>query len=51
MFDECLKYGIEPVITLSHFEMPLHLVQEYGGWRSRKLIDFFVKFAVTCFER
>ena len=51
MFDECLKYGIEPVITLSHFEMPLHLVQEYGGWRNRKLIDFFVKFAVTCFER
>ena len=51
MFDECLKYGIEPVITLSHFEMPLYLVQEYGGWRNRKLIDFFVKFAVTCFER
>lgn len=51
MFDECLKYGIQPVITLSHFEMPLHLVQEYGGWRSRKLIDFFVRFAVTCFER
>ena len=51
MFDECLKYGIKPVITLSHFEMPLHLVQEYGGWRNRKLTDFFVKFAVTCFER
>ena len=51
MFDECLKYGIKPVITLSHFEMPLYLVQEYGGWRNRKLIDFFVKFAVTCFER
>ena len=51
VFDECRKYGIEPVITLSHFEMPLHLVQEYGGWRNRKLISFFVKFAVTCFER
>lgn len=51
LFDECLKYGIEPVITLSHFEMPLHLVQEYGGWRNRKLIQFFVRFAVTCFER
>ena len=51
LFDECLKYGIQPVITLSHFEMPLHLVQEYGGWRNRKLIDFFVRFAVTCFER
>ncbi len=32
MFDELLKYNIEPVITLSHFEMPLHLVQQYGGW-------------------
>lgn len=51
VFDECLKYGIEPVITLSHFEMPLHLVKEYGGWRSRKLIDFFVNFAEVCFLR
>lgn len=51
LFDECLKYGIEPVITLSHFEMPLHLVETYGGWRNRKLIEFFVRFAVTCFER
>lgn len=51
VFDECLKYGIEPVITLSHFEMPLYLVKEYGGWRSRKLIDFFVNFAEVCFLR
>lgn len=51
VFDECLKYGIEPVITLSHFEMPLHLVKQYGGWRSRKLIDFFVRFAEVCFRR
>lgn len=51
MFDECHKYGIEPVITLSHFEMPLHLVKEYGGFRSRKCIDFFVRFATVCFER
>ena len=39
MFDECLKYGIQPVITLSHFEMPYALVEKYGGWRDRKLID------------
>ncbi len=51
MFDECHKYGIEPVITLSHFEMPLHLTKEYGGFRSRKVIDFFVRFATVCFER
>lgn len=51
VFDECLKYGIQPVITLSHFEMPLHLVEEYGGWRNRKLIGFFVRYATACFER
>ena len=51
LFDECLKYGIEPVVTLSHFEMPYHLVTTYGGWRNRKLIEFFVRFATVCFER
>ncbi|POP46247.1 6-phospho-beta-glucosidase [Superficieibacter electus] len=51
MFDELLKYNIEPVITLSHFEMPLHLVQQYGGWTSRRVVDFFVRFAEVVFER
>lgn len=51
MFDELLKYNIEPVITLSHFEMPLHLVQHYGGWTNRKVVDFFVRFAEVVFER
>lgn len=51
LFDECLKYGIQPVVTLSHFELPYHLVTEYGGFRNRKLIDFFVRFATVCFER
>lgn len=51
LFNECRKYGIEPVITLSHFEMPYHLVKAYGGWRNRKLIDFFVHFAKTVFKR
>ncbi|MFP7223942.1 6-phospho-beta-glucosidase [Priestia filamentosa] len=51
LFDELLKYGIEPVITLSHFEMPYHLVKEYGGWRNRKVVDFFVRFATTVMER
>ncbi len=36
LFDECLKQGMEPVVTLSHFEMPYHLVTKYGGWRNRK---------------
>lgn len=51
LFDECLKYGIEPVITLSHFEMPYHLVTEYGGWKNRKMIDFFARFSEVCFKR
>ncbi|AUJ32587.1 MAG: 6-phospho-beta-glucosidase [Liquorilactobacillus nagelii] len=51
LFAECLKYQIEPIVTLSHFEMPYYLVTKYGGWRNRKMIDFFVKFADTCFKR
>ncbi len=51
LFDELLKYGIEPVITLSHFEMPYCLASEYGGWTNRKLVDFFVHYAVTVMER
>ncbi|WP_303983618.1 6-phospho-beta-glucosidase BglA [Niallia circulans] len=51
VFDELLKYGIQPVITLSHFEMPLHLAREYGGFRNRKVVDCFVRFAKACFHR
>lgn len=51
LFDECLKHGIEPVITLSHFELPYHLVTEYGGFRNRKLIDFFVHFSEVVMNR
>lgn len=51
LFDTCLSYGIQPVVTLSHFEMPYHLVKEYGGFRDRRMIDFFVRFATVCFKR
>ena len=51
MFDEKHKHGIEPVVTLSHFEMPYFLAKEYGGWINRKLVDFFVRYAVTVMER
>ena len=51
LFDELLKYGIQPVITLSHFEMPYALAKEYGGWMNRHMIDFFVHYAVTVMER
>ena len=49
LFDECHKYGIEPVVTISHYEMPLGLVQKYGAWRSRKLVDFFERYCRTIF--
>ena len=51
VIDELLKNNIEPIITLSHFEMPLHLAQRYGGFRSRKVVDCFVNFAKVVFER
>ena len=51
VIDECRKYNIEPLITLNHYEMPFELVKNYKGYYNRKTIDFFVKYAVTCFER
>ena len=49
LFDECHKYGIEPVVTISHYEMPLGFVQKYGAWRSRKLVDFFERYCRVIF--
>jgi 6-phospho-beta-glucosidase len=51
VFDELLKYGIEPLVTLSHYEMPLNLVQKYNGWTDRSLVDYFVHYAETVFNR
>lgn len=51
VFDECLKYGIEPVVTLFHFETPLGLVEKYGGWIDRACVDEYVKYCKTVFER
>lgn len=51
VFDELLKHGIEPVVSLSHYEMPLHLATQYGGWINREVIDFYVRFATVIFNR
>lgn len=51
LFDELLKNGIEPVITLSHFEIPYHLYESYGGFKNKKLIDFFVHYAEVVMTR
>lgn len=51
LIDTLLANGMEPLITLSHYEMPLHLTTAYNGWYDRRMIDFFTKFAKVCFER
>lgn len=51
VFDELLKHGIEPVVTLAHFDVPVHLVEQYGGWRDRRLVKWFERYAITVFER
>ena len=51
VFDECHKYGIEPLVTISHYETPLHLSKEYDGWVNRKMIGFYEKYVRTIFGR
>lgn len=51
VIDECLKYHIEPLITISHYETPLALAKKYNGWTNRKMIDLYLKFAETLFKR
>ena len=51
VIDECLKYGIEPLITLSHYEIPLNLCRKYDGFRSREAIDCFARYVRTVAER
>lgn len=50
VIDCCKSHGIEPLITLSHTETPVGLITRYGGWRNRKLVDLFERYARTCFE-
>ena len=51
MFDLCRERGIEPLVTLSHCEMPYHLVEAYGGFADRRVIDYFCRFAATVMRR
>lgn len=50
VFDECRKYGIEPLVTISHYETPLGL-QKYGSWTNRKVVDFYLRYCETIFTR
>lgn len=51
IFRECRKYQIQPLVTISHFDCPIWLIQKYGGWRSRRLIDFYLHLCEVLFTR
>lgn len=51
LFDECHKYGIEPLVTLSHYETPLYLSEHYDGWLNSKMIGFYERYVTTVFKR
>lgn len=50
VFAECKKHGIEPLVTLSHYELPYALAKKYGGWSSREIIPLFLRYCETVFR-
>ncbi|MBM7651964.1 6-phospho-beta-glucosidase [Neobacillus cucumis] len=51
IFHELKKHNIEPLVTIAHFDVPVHLIKEYGGWKNRKLVDFYSRYAETILNR
>lgn len=51
LIDSIRANGMEPVMTVSHYEMPVHLVTEYGGWHSKKVLDCYLRLCRVLFER
>ncbi|SDP61736.1 6-phospho-beta-glucosidase [Selenomonas ruminantium] len=51
LFATCHKYGMEPLVTISHYETPLHLARKYNGWASPQMIGFYEKYVRTIFDR
>ncbi|MBO0438913.1 6-phospho-beta-glucosidase [Candidatus Enterococcus ikei] len=51
LFDELLKYNIEPIVTINHFDTPLYLAKEYGGWKNKQLITFYKRYCEIIFKR
>lgn len=51
VFDECAKYNIQPLVTLSHYETPLNLAKKYNGWCDRRLVNFYLNYVRTVFTR
>lgn len=50
LIDECLYYGIEPVVTICHNDMPYALSETYNGWASKEVIKYYVRYAETLFQ-
>ncbi len=50
VFEKCRYYDIESLVTISHFDIPLYLVNTIGGWRSRDMIEHYTKYARVLFE-
>ena len=50
MFEEMRKNGIEPLVTIWHFDTPMYLEEHCGGWNNRETIDHYVRFASACFN-
>lgn len=48
---ELERLQMEPIVTLSHFEIPLHLVKKYNGWENRKVVELFLHYAETVLQR
>lgn len=51
VFQECRKYGIQPVVTISHFDCPIGLIKKFGGWRGREIIGCYLRLCETLFTR
>ena len=51
LFDECRKYGMEVLVTLSHYETPLYLAEHYDGWVNPKMIEFYKHYVTVVFNR
>jgi len=51
LLDELERHGIEPLVTISHYETPLHLAETYDGWASRELIGFYERYVTVLFQR
>lgn len=51
VLDECIKHGIEPLVTITHFDVPVHLIKTIGSWRSRKMVEYYERLCEVIFKR